>query len=166
MEKLRISKPADPAPPVAIITIAQSKWCTVDGEQDWKCHATPHSAYNHHHPEISKKEIAVLDINNTSKITYQSRFVDDVRIRGFEKGHNPSKLCGRKGFRPFSNGQLSTSRSDEVLFGDCSKKRSRFIDSLVLVSELENHNVSAFPSREKGVHVTYQKKSSKESKEN
>jgi len=38
-------------------------WVTIDWEKDRPRYAAPYSKHDRHHPEISKKEIAVLHIN-------------------------------------------------------------------------------------------------------
>jgi hypothetical protein len=149
LEKLRISNPVCPPPPVAIVRIAHCRLGTIDGEQDWKCHAAPHGKHNHHHPEISKEEITVLHINFVAENTYQSRFVDDEWIWGFEKWHNPSELCPWKWFRTFPVSQPPYSGQMNVLFRYSSNERSRFIDSLVLFPELKNRDISNFFSHVK-----------------
>ena len=124
--------------------LRKRRWRTIDWEKDWKRHADPHRKHNHHHPEISKEEIAILHVNFAAKNTYQSRFVDDEWIWRFEKWHNPSKLCHGKWFGTFPTIQPSYSGQMNLLFRYSSNERSRFIDSLVLFPELKNREVSTF----------------------
>jgi len=110
---------------------------TIDWEENWKRHARTDEKDDHHHSQIPKEEISILQINYDHALSYQSRMVDDEWIRCFEKGNDPGNHLTWQRFCPFPNPSIYPIDNRLILLWNSCKKCFWFIDSSILLPELK-----------------------------
>ena len=110
---------------------------TIDGKENGEGHATPHQKQNHHHSEISKEEVAILNVSfgETGCLTRPEwsmmKGSGDFSSGRIHPNLEPVNVSVR-----FLRNIRTTKGHAIILLGNGANKCSRFVDSLVLLSQL------------------------------